>query len=223
MRLRLGGLDRLHGVCRAPSCPWLGCTCLAALKLWDAGGPTPAAPCPPACALDRIGHAHLTLVEMPTSVLMRCCSQCQPAAGGGRAAPASSQRTVSRSRGLRGRPRSGTGCSACGRQDHLDLRREDVDAADDEHVVARPTICRCAGTLRAVAARGASGRGAVADHRQRLDLVSVNTSRPPGAVGSTAPVSGSMISGRSGLPDHRAVLASTHLAGHARAHHSDRP
>ena len=116
------------------------------------------APCRSACVRCESGGQHAApWCVMPTRVLMRCCSH--------RAISRSSSRRRRRGRGCSSQ-RTSTVSSRPSRvttswywprelrvrqHDLLDLGREDVDAADDQHVVAcGRRSCPCGAMLRAV-------------------------------------------------------------------------
>ena len=82
-------------------------------------------------------------------------------------------------------------------QHFLDLGREHVDAAQDDHVVGAAGDLLHAPHARPRRARQQPRQvaGAVADDRKASLVSEVNTSSPFSPSGSTAPVSGSITSG----------------------------
>ena len=137
----------------------------------SAGCPPPASPCPPTVRRVRVADVYLVL-ETPTTLLMWWASSFAEAA---RAAVSAALRAPRRARPSVHPPRARQldlemRRQAAALQDLLlDLGREDVDAAQDDHVVG------AAGDLlhpphRPRRARQQPGQvaGAVADDRQRL-------------------------------------------------------
>ena len=161
---------------------------------------------------------------MPISVLMRCCS-----------APA----TAARSAGLVARRQLAQHLHLVERalaRDHqlvlprqlavlehqlLDLRGEDVDAADDQHVVAAADdLAHAAHAARGGRQQPRQVARAVADHRQRLLGQRGEDQLAFLAVGQhRAGLGVDDLGVEMVLPDHRAVLGLDAFAGHARAHH----